>query len=558
MPTPNFSRNENMPVVCNALALGYVPTEVSQLSPIIADAAAQAQSEVTVAISSAAVATAGLGICAAVNFWALPMLIPVGAIAGTLIQAYNAHNLAIRRTEERAFVEEHPVILEWVDQLTDEYTGNWDLISDRYKATFDAWRHGELRDFSQYNLAQTKRPDMVIEATQETDAASLIPTVLEPLPSYPSSTADMVDYARAQAVALASSVTVAQTVIESFAPVESELDVSAMLANELYSYAIMSPSGGGKGMLVSNALRLIKQANPSIHIFLVDPKDDPKERGYWTGVVDTWARCNFLDMGSDAKTEFIEGVMARYQAVQGPKMLVFDEGTNIFGHLKNCAKQLFADLKSFLSGIASSGNSRKNYVWLIGHSGNLGDYGISGGEMSCFRKIYIAPMTNIEAVKQLGNTTFAGGKFGDEGVEFIKMIASQSEVSRAVYIGTIDNWKPMSRLVNHSGYNRDSDSIESVCTQTTNAEPSKASVEIVGKAMHKTLAEIALRQTGLYSTASLALAQMLVHLKAGKSREAIAIMMPHTHPSKTAFIAEFGEAYAFIYDWAVPAMQVAS
>ena len=241
-----------------------------------------------------------------------------------------------------------------------------------------------------------------------------------------------------------------------------DINVAEILAREKYSYAIMSPSGGGKGMLVANALRLIKQMNPNIHLFLVDPKDDEKERGYWDGIVDTWHRCDFNSLRKDKKSAFIEEAIEEYMSITGPKILIFDEATNVFGYLKNCDKPLLAELKSFLSGIASSGNSRKNYVWLVGHSGNLGDYGISGGEMSCFRKFYIAPISNIEAIEQLGNTTFAGGQFGDDTVDYIKVLAAKSPVARAVYVGTSSRWESMGELENYSGYNRDTETFTDV------------------------------------------------------------------------------------------------
>lgn len=255
-----------------------------------------------------------------------------------------------------------------------------------------------------------------------------------------------------------------------------QVDIPKLVLKKMYSYALMGPSGSGKGMLLSNILRLIKVMHPGIHIFLLDPKDDPKERGYWEGVVDTWYRCDFNSLRTQAKRDFIDQAIDQYHAIEGPKLLIFDEATNLFGFMKNCAKDLLAETKSFLSGIASSGNSRNNYVWLLGHSGNLGDYGISGGEMSCFRKIYIAPMSNLEAIKQLGNTTFAGGKFGDEGMDYIKSVAKASDVDRAVYVGTIDSWVPMAKLENFSGYDRDTETFIKSSSSVQNQNSNKVTL----------------------------------------------------------------------------------
>lgn len=234
------------------------------------------------------------------------------------------------------------------------------------------------------------------------------------------------------------------------------LDVPKLIVDEMYSYAIIAPSGGGKGMLISNAVRLLKKTYPHITVMLIDPKDDPKEKGYWNGVVDTWHKIDFDELEPDDKSAWVNEGLDLYRNIPGAKLLIFDEATMVMGFCKLCDKNLLARVQDLITTTASSGNSFERYVWLVGHSGNLADYGVSGGQMATFYNIYIAPANNKKAISQLGNTKFTGNNFDEKKRDEIVAIAEQSPVNRAVYIGTKDQWFPMAELTNHSGYDRDS------------------------------------------------------------------------------------------------------
>lgn len=233
------------------------------------------------------------------------------------------------------------------------------------------------------------------------------------------------------------------------------LDVAKHIIDNIYSYAVIAPSGGGKGMLMSHVAREYKKRWPDRPIVLIDPKDDPKESGYWQGVVDVWHKTNFRKLEIEDKSAWLNEGLDIIRGIEGPHLAILDESTMVFGFAKNCDRNLANRLIDFMTSTASGGNSAEEYVFLMGHSGNLSDYGISGGQMSSFRKIYIAPNSNEDAIIQLGNTTFAGGKFGEDGVKQITDIASISPVDRAVYVGTLNKWFPMSELQNHSGFSRD-------------------------------------------------------------------------------------------------------
>jgi hypothetical protein len=101
--------------------------------------------------------------------------------------------------------------------------------------------------------------------------------------------------------------------------------------------------------------------------------------------------------------------------------------------------------------------------------------------MSSFRKLYIARNDNTEVVKQLGRTSFTGSQFGDDKVKEILEAANQSEVGRAVYLGTSDRWFPLAKLENFSGYDRDSRSFTEGAPKVTQREKLDRLIEAEAK-----------------------------------------------------------------------------
>lgn len=251
------------------------------------------------------------------------------------------------------------------------------------------------------------------------------------------------------------------------------LDVPKLIVDEMYSYAIIAPSGGGKGMLISNTTRLVKQRLPHITVMLMDAKNDPRESGYWDGVVDIWHKADFGELEPEDKSAWVNEGLDLYRSITGAKLLIFDEATMVMGFCKLCDKNLLARVQDLITTTASSGNSFERYVWLVGHSGNLADYGVTGGQMASFKNICVFPSNNLKALSQLGNTKFTGNNFDERKRDEIVAIAEQSPVNRAVYIGTKDQWFPMAQLPNHSGYDRDSRTFLNP-TQDTVAENSES------------------------------------------------------------------------------------
>jgi len=269
--------------------------------------------------------------------------------------------------------------------------------------------------------------------------------------------------------------TVIRSPVELSPRIESieSIDLVEHIANPtgLYSYAIISPSGGGKGMLMSNVLRRIKLVRPDIKIMLLDPKNNKEESGYWDGVVDVWHRADFMSIEVEEKVDWIHSGLDAYRHLPSPKILVLDEATSVFSVAVNNSRPLMGRLKDFVTSIASSGSTAENFLFLLGHSPGLSEYGLSGSQMASLRKIYLAPTNNVGAINDLGLTVFAGGRFGSEQVDQIVRIGNQSEVQRAVFIGATNTWYPMKKLENHSGYDRDTRTRTAKKKESVKVEP---------------------------------------------------------------------------------------
>ena len=67
---------------------------------------------------------------------------------------------------------------------------------------------------------------------------------------------------------------------------DNEVDIVREMTDHISNYFVVGIGGSGKGMLLANALREVKRKHPDKKIFLVNGKVDPKESGYFDGIVD--------------------------------------------------------------------------------------------------------------------------------------------------------------------------------------------------------------------------------------------------------------------------------
>jgi hypothetical protein len=233
-------------------------------------------------------------------------------------------------------------------------------------------------------------------------------------------------------------------------------DLAADLGQHPQSAIIAGVPGAGKGMVVSNALRHLKARYPNITVFVIDPKADAKESGYWDGLGAAVRRCRFLNADPDDCALWLLKRLEEFAAIQGPKLMVFDEGSAAIATLKLAHKDIKAmgRLKAFIAHISSMGDSGETWLWMMAQIIHVADLGMSGGFRGIFRAVAIVSPKNRFALQSFLATDFV--PLPDGGMAEIETLMNASPVGRAFFDGKNNQWVPMPRLQNWSGYDRDS------------------------------------------------------------------------------------------------------
>ena len=254
---------------------------------------------------------------------------------------------------------------------------------------------------------------------------------------------------------------------------------------------IVGVPGAGKGMLFSNALRYAKAKYPNLQILGVDPKNDPKETGYWERGFNVVYRQRMDHMQPDAAVAWIERCLAAFAQLPTPKLLLLDEGALVNQYFKlSSDKQAFSRLQAFITALISSGDSRGEYLWFVSQMANCNELGYSGGFRSLFRAVAIASTRNLNATNALLNTKFVPLPPG--GIDDVMKLIAQSPVQRAFFDGKTNRWYTMAALPNHSERDRDNDSLlrsqESSTTPELPEPPKEGVLSAIAKTVRRQLA----------------------------------------------------------------------
>ena len=227
----------------------------------------------------------------------------------------------------------------------------------------------------------------------------------------------------------------------------------AQIAQRLLSMTVIGVPGAGKGMFVSNLLRLVRQHHPQLHIFVMEGKGDEKEAGYWQGVADDIRSIQGLDESPIDIVAWINGCLEDFKAIDGSKLLIFDEVTYLYKVWQTTEKESYEDYIQYKIGLSSMGDSLQNYIWEIGQVSNAKDLGVSAGIRSLFKPIAIVSNHDRRAANALLGTKFV--PLPEEGKKAVMQMCDLSTCGRAVYDYVNDCWQPMPQLPNLSGFDRD-------------------------------------------------------------------------------------------------------
>ena len=230
-------------------------------------------------------------------------------------------------------------------------------------------------------------------------------------------------------------------------------DTMQHIAQRLVSMTVVGVPGAGKGMFVSNLLRLVRQHHPQLHIFVMEGKGDEKEAGYWQGVANDIRSIQGLDESPLNIVSWINGCLEDFKAVEGAKLLIFDEVTYLYKVWQTTEKESFEDYIQYKIGLSSMGDSLQNYIWEIGQVSNAKDLGVTAGIRSLLKPIAIVSNHDRRAANALLGTKFV--PLPEEGKKAVMQMCDLSECGRAVYDYVNDCWQSMPQLPNLSGFDRD-------------------------------------------------------------------------------------------------------
>lgn len=245
---------------------------------------------------------------------------------------------------------------------------------------------------------------------------------------------------------------------------ESDYNIAEDLGKYLQTSLIVGVPGAGKGIMFSNAIRYARQYHPDLIIMGIDPKNDPKEDGYWQDGFSKKRdgsplvfRTRIDAMTNDGATEWICRHIKTFQSLPSPKLLVLDEVTIANAMMSKSTKDMRSEMyegqyQTFLKSMASSGDSREEFLWMVSQTAHLKELGFAGDQRSLFRAIALISTKNIANARALLGTSF----IPKTTIEKILPYIEQSEIKRAIYDGKTNKWYPAIALPNYSSYDRDS------------------------------------------------------------------------------------------------------
>ena len=236
-------------------------------------------------------------------------------------------------------------------------------------------------------------------------------------------------------------------------PATSFTDTMTHIAHRLVSMTVVGVPGAGKGMFVSNLLRLVRQHHSQLHIFVMEGKGDEKEAGYWQGVANDIRSIQGLDESPLDIVAWINGCLEDFKAIEGSKLLIFDEVTYLYKVWEKTEKASFEDYIQYKIGLSSMGDSLQSFIWEIGQVSNAKDLGVSSGIRSLFKPIAIVSKHDRRAATALLGTQFV--PLPEDGKKAVMQMCDLSKCGRAVYDYVNDSWQPMPQLPNLSGFDRD-------------------------------------------------------------------------------------------------------
>ncbi|MBD2124911.1 hypothetical protein NDI39_27530 [Microcoleus sp. ZQ-A2] len=293
---------------------------------------------------------------------------------------------------------------------------------------------GNLPETKVVELPSTIRVNTQLEAI-DTDASVVTPSDLPPEPEKP------VTEVQPQIIQLATPQPMTPIVKgSSSAPV----DIALSMASVPKSTIIAASPRVGKGVVVSMAIAHLQQLHPDLEIWLIDPKDEPTERHYWSGI-DSDKRCHFdlrdFDVDVEGAISAFSDLLTRFNRSQSHrKLLIIDEFVTLN---QKCAGSFMNQLKDFVVGICSSGEVNPDmgigrFVWAITQSPYVSDLGFkTKAALATFQRIFLLNKPSVHLYALAVSASFV-----PSGAEQ-KINRLLEPTGRIFYYSRTDSWHPI-------------------------------------------------------------------------------------------------------------------
>lgn len=227
-------------------------------------------------------------------------------------------------------------------------------------------------------------------------------------------------------------------------PTPQAPDIALEMAKVPKSTIVAASPRVGKGIVVSMAIANLKRLHPDLEIWLIDPKDEPTERHYWSQI-DIDKRCHFdlRDFDVDVKEAietFSDHIIRFNQSPSARKLLILDEFVTLS---QKCKGDFMDKVKDFLVGICSSGEVNPDmgigrFVWVITQSPYVTDLGFkTKAALATFQRVFLLNEASISLYPLAVSASFVPGSNEDKIAKLMKV------TGRVYYYSRSNSWHPI-------------------------------------------------------------------------------------------------------------------
>lgn len=369
--------------------------------------------------------------------------------------------------EGRTVEGRHPLLNE-IEYLTEAEKDEALLLNYRFgelagllksapeRTRFDLYRHICNQFFARKDLIGADEVKLYL-------ANAVSPTRLQPLPQAPAAEIEDTNpfpaFQSQESPTPPPTVEVPAAAIGNYQPSPStHFSVSQSFAATLRSMFVLGCPGVGKGLIISIAWREVKKLFPDLIVYVIDPKNSEREKGYWEGVdYHNGLSVDSLLISRPDKATWLRDRLVEFDSLPSPKLLIVDELVALSKNLGSYpdSKEAYTTLTDYAVSIVSSGQSEGRFVWLITQSPNLSTLKIDGGDATIFPGVllYRDGIDNEAWLKSTARCTLGSAVTIDPDEIFR---AASNSPRRAIAFDTRQKkWQSVPALENHSGFNRD-------------------------------------------------------------------------------------------------------